>query len=120
MMFSKKIFFFLLFIFQATISFAQQQKNNVENDQYSAIHWTKAKDSLPDDQTNTMLKMQKGSYGLEVVEADSVVSMERILKDTFLARRKGEVLIRVRSIHLRKTACIISGWEQARAYRDMI
>ena len=24
------------------------------------------------------------------------------------------------SIHLRKTACIISGWEQRRAYRDMI
>ena len=63
--------------------------------------------------------MQKGFYGLEVVEVDSVVSMERILKDTMMTRRKGELLILMQFIHLRKTACIISGLEQARAYRGM-
>jgi streptogramin lyase len=60
MMFSKTILFFLLFIFLATISFAQQQKDNVENEQYRAIHWTRAEDGLPNDGTNVMFKDPKG------------------------------------------------------------
>jgi streptogramin lyase len=59
MQLSKKIFFFLLFIFQVTISFAQQ-KNNVENEQYRAIHWTRAEDGLPNDGTNAFFKDPKG------------------------------------------------------------
>src|SRR3954466_285428 len=56
----KKILLFLAFCSHATFAFEQVQKDNVENDQYRAIHWTRAADGLPQDGLNAMFEDAKG------------------------------------------------------------